>query len=110
MPICCCAARWTPAGKSRAWVNGSPATATQLRELGEQLLDIHGQHAWQSLTRPDAVRGLLDAYAGTDTRPLKAAWQAWRQAQQAWPMPSKRKAPWPTSANAWPGKSASWKS
>ena len=70
------------AGKSRAWVNGSPATATQLRELGEQLLDIHGQHAWQSLTRPDAVRGLLDAYAGTDTRPLKATWQAWRQAQQ----------------------------
>ena len=46
------------------------------------MLDIHGQHAWQSLTRPDAVRGLLDAYAGTDTRPLKAAWQAWRQAQQ----------------------------
>ena len=69
-------------GKSRAWVNGSPATATQLRELGEQLLDIHGQHAWQSLTRPDAVRGLLDAYAGTDTRPLKVAWQTWRQAQQ----------------------------
>jgi DNA repair protein RecN (Recombination protein N) len=71
------------AGKSRAWINGSPATATQLRELGEQLLDIHGQHAWQSLTRPDAVRGLLDAYAGIDHRPLKAAWQAWRQAQQA---------------------------
>ncbi|WP_295553195.1 DNA repair protein RecN [Limnohabitans sp. Rim8] len=70
-------------GKSRAWINGSPATATQLRELGEQLLDIHGQHAWQSLTRPDAVRGLLDAYAGIDTRPLKAAWQAWRQAQQS---------------------------
>lgn len=70
------------AGKSRAWVNGSPATATQLREIGEQLLDIHGQHAWQSLTRPEAVRGLLDAYAGTDTRPLKAAWQAWRQAEQ----------------------------
>lgn len=70
-------------GKSRAWINGSPATATQLRELGEQLLDIHGQHAWQSLTRPDAVRGLLDAYAGIDTRPLKAAWQSWRQAQQS---------------------------
>jgi DNA repair protein RecN (Recombination protein N) len=69
-------------GKSRAWVNGSPATATQLRELGEQLLDIHGQHAWQSLTRPDAVRGLLDAYAHIDTRPLKNSWQAWRVAQQ----------------------------
>jgi DNA repair protein RecN (Recombination protein N) len=71
------------AGKSRAWINGSPATATQLRELGEQLLDIHGQHAWQSLTRPDAVRGLLDAYAGIDTRPLKSAWHSWRQAQQS---------------------------
>ncbi|MGV0961320.1 MAG: DNA repair protein RecN [Limnohabitans sp.] len=69
-------------GKSRAWINGSPATATQLRELGEHLLDIHGQHAWQSLTRPDAVRGLLDAYAGIDPRPLKTAWQAWRLAQQ----------------------------
>jgi DNA repair protein RecN (Recombination protein N) len=70
-------------GKSRAWVNGSQATATQLRALGEMLLDIHGQHAWQSLTRPDAVRGLLDAYAGLHTEDLKAAWQSWRQAQQA---------------------------
>ena len=69
-------------GKSRAWINGSPVTATQLRELGEQLIDIHGQHAWQSLTRPDAVRGLLDAYANIDTRPLKTAWQAWRHAEQ----------------------------
>ena len=39
---------------------GSAATATQLREVSEWLVDIHGQHAWQSLTRPDAVRGLLD--------------------------------------------------
>ena len=70
-------------GKSRAWVNGSQATATQLRALGEMLLDIHGQHAWQSLTRPEAVRGLLDAYAGPSTDALKTAWHAWRQAQQA---------------------------
>lgn len=70
------------AGKSRAWINGSPATATQLRELGEQLLDIHGQHAWQSLTRPDSVRQLLDAYAGSDTRPVAQAWSAWAKAQQ----------------------------
>jgi DNA repair protein RecN (Recombination protein N) len=70
-------------GKSRAWVNGSQATATQLRALGEMLLDIHGQHAWQSLTRPDAVRGLLDAYAGLNTDGLKSAWHTWRQAQQA---------------------------
>ncbi|HYF17042.1 MAG TPA: DNA repair protein RecN [Ramlibacter sp.] len=69
-------------GKSRAWINGTPATATQLRELGERLVDIHGQHAWQSLTRPDAVRDLLDAYAGVDTRRLQQLWQSWRAAQK----------------------------
>ncbi len=68
-------------GKSRAWINGSPATATQLREIGEQLLDIHGQHAWQSLTRPEAVRGLLDAYARVSPLTLAPMWHAWRQAQ-----------------------------
>ena len=69
-------------GKSRAWINGSPATATQLRELADQLVDIHGQHAWQSLTRPDAVRGLLDGYAGVTTQPLQQLWQQWRAAQK----------------------------
>ena len=68
-------------GKSRAWINASADTATQLRELGEQLLDIHGQHAWQSLTRPDAVRSLLDAYAGVSTAALATLWQRWRQTQ-----------------------------
>jgi DNA repair protein RecN (Recombination protein N) len=70
-------------GKSRAWINGSPATAQQLRAIGEQLLDIHGQHAWQSLTRPEAVRGLLDAYAKASTTTISALWQAWRAAQNA---------------------------
>ncbi len=65
-------------GKSRGWINGSPATATQMREIGEQLIDIHGQHAWQSLTRPDAVRNLLDAYARIDATPLAALWNDWR--------------------------------
>ena len=69
-------------GKSRAWINGSAATAAQLREIGDALVDIHGQHAWQSLTRPDSVRGLLDAYAGTSTAPLQALWAAWRDAQR----------------------------
>jgi DNA repair protein RecN (Recombination protein N) len=69
-------------GKSRAWINGTPATATQLRELADQLVDIHGQHAWQSLTRPDAVRGLLDAYAGVTTQALQQLWQRWRTAQK----------------------------
>ncbi len=70
-------------GKSRAWVNGSPATAQQLRSIGEHLIDIHGQHAWQSLTRPDAVRGLLDAYAKLSTHTLGTLWAAWRLAQTA---------------------------
>jgi DNA repair protein RecN (Recombination protein N) len=71
-------------GKSRAWINGVPATATQLRELADHLLDIHGQHAWQSLTRPDAVRGLLDGYAGVNTQALQQLWQGWRAAQKTW--------------------------
>ncbi len=70
-------------GKSRAWINGSPATATQLRALSEHLLDIHGQHAWQSLTRPESVRALLDAYAGAATHKVRQCWSAWRAAQQA---------------------------
>ena len=69
-------------GKSRAWINGSPATATQLRELADHLVDIHGQHAWQSLTRPEAVRGLLDGYAGIGTQALQQLWQRWRTAQR----------------------------
>ena len=70
-------------GKSRAWVNGSPATVGQLREAGEQLVDIHGQHAWQSLTRPAAVRALLDQQAGADTTALTSSWQAWKAAEAA---------------------------
>lgn len=71
------------AGKSRAWVNGSSATATQLKELGDELVDIHGQHAWATLSRADAVRGLLDAYAGNNCQPLSATWSQWRIASKA---------------------------
>ncbi len=70
-------------GKSRAWINGSSATLTQLREAADWLVDIHGQHAWQSLTRPAAVRALLDAYGGIDAQPLAQAWSAWRAAVDA---------------------------
>lgn len=69
-------------GRSRAWINGSTATATQLREVGEQLVDIHGQHAWQSLTRPASVRSLLDGYAGLATARLQQLWANWRAAQK----------------------------
>ncbi len=68
-------------GKSRAWINGSPVTLTQLREAGERLVDIHGQHAWQSLTRPAAVRALLDERAGVDGTALAALWQDWKAAE-----------------------------
>jgi DNA repair protein RecN (Recombination protein N) len=70
-------------GKSRAWINGSTATATQLKELGDELVDIHGQHAWATLSRADAVRGLLDAYAGNNCQPLSALWSQWRTATKA---------------------------
>jgi len=68
--------------RSRAWINGSPATLTQLRTLADDLVDIHGQHAWQSLTRTDAVRALLDGYAGIDLRPARDQWGRWRQARK----------------------------
>jgi DNA repair protein RecN (Recombination protein N) len=51
-------------GRSRGFINGRSTTLLQLREAGDQLLDIHGQHAHQSLLRPDAQRMLLDGYAG----------------------------------------------
>jgi DNA repair protein RecN (Recombination protein N) len=49
-------------GRSRAFINGHPATLAQLREVGEALVDIHGQHAHQSLLRAVAQRALLDAF------------------------------------------------
>ncbi|RFC36755.1 MAG: DNA replication and repair protein RecN [Candidatus Nitrotoga sp. SPKER] len=51
-------------GRSRGFINGRSATLQQMRDAGEYLLDIHGQHAHQSLLRPDAQRDLLDGYAG----------------------------------------------
>ena len=69
-------------GKSRAWINGSPATVTQLREAADSLLDIHGQHAWQGLTRAPAVRALLDNYAALDTAALAASYTQWKQASE----------------------------
>jgi DNA repair protein RecN (Recombination protein N) len=70
-------------GKSRAWINGQSATAAQLKQVADHVLDIHGQHAWQSLTRPASVRALLDAVAAVDAHAVQAAWQAWRQAREA---------------------------
>ncbi len=72
-------------GRSRGYINGSPATAQQLREVGEFLVDIHGQHAHQSLLRADAQRALLDSHAGltAEAQQVAATWRAWRAARQA---------------------------
>ena len=51
-------------GRNRAWINGSPATAAALRELGELLVDLHGQHEHQTLLRSREQRRIVDAFAG----------------------------------------------
>jgi DNA repair protein RecN (Recombination protein N) len=68
------------AGRSKAFINGIAATAAQLRDLGELLVDIHGQHAHQSLLKTDAQRVLLDGQAGLqdDARTVAAAYKTWR--------------------------------
>lgn len=68
-------------GRSRGYINGVPVTLAQLRELGGQLVDIHGQHAHQSLLRADAQRDLLDSHGGHGALrdEMQQAWQAWRQ-------------------------------
>lgn len=67
-------------GRSRGYINGVPATLTQLRELGDNLVDIHGQHAHQSLMRPEAQRDLLDAHGGHAAlrQTVAQTWKAWR--------------------------------
>ena len=71
-------------GRSRGFINGRSATLQQMREAGDRLLDIHGQHAHQSLLRPDAQRLLLDGYAGIVDAAEKVAalyrgWQTLRR-------------------------------
>ncbi len=53
-------------GRNRAWINGSPTTATLLGELGAGLVSLHGQHEHQSLLRREEQRSILDAYAGNE--------------------------------------------
>ena len=71
-------------GRGRAFVNGHAATVAQLREAGEFLLDIHGQHAHQSLLRGAAQRALLDAHAGLEplAQDVAEAFRGWRRLEQ----------------------------
>ena len=67
-------ARAVPAsGRSRAYVNGRMAPVAALAEAGSRLVDLHGQHAHQSLLAAAAQRAALDAFAGVDHGPLVAA-------------------------------------
>src|SRR6185503_1836949 len=68
-------------GRSRCFINGHAATLAQLKEAGEFLLDIHGQHEHQSLLRAAAQRELLDAHAGAqeEAAACAQAWRAWQR-------------------------------
>jgi DNA repair protein RecN (Recombination protein N) len=71
-------------GRSRGFINGHAATAAQLREAGELLVDIHGQHEHQSLLRAAAQRELLDGYGGLlDAADRMAAlYRVWQQKRE----------------------------
>jgi DNA repair protein RecN (Recombination protein N) len=72
-------------GRSRAWINGHPATLQQASTLGERLVDLHGQHAHQALARAPAQRALVDAFGGFASlaRETADAFRAWRAADAA---------------------------
>jgi DNA repair protein RecN (Recombination protein N) len=67
-------------GRTRGFINGRSATLQQMRDVGEQLLNIHGQHAHQSLLQADAQRVLLDNYAGLqqEVNEVAAGYRDWQ--------------------------------
>ena len=72
------------AGRSRCFINGRPTTLVQLREAGELLVDIHGQHAHQSLLRATAQRELLDAHGEATglAKDTAEAFRAWKRLEE----------------------------
>ena len=72
-------------GKSRSYINNQAATLAQLKHIGSQLIDIHGQNAHQSLNQEAAQRQLLDAFSGSLklVEQTQATYQAWQAAQRA---------------------------
>lgn len=74
----------TSEGRSRGYINGTPCPLSDLKALGELLIDIHSQHEHQSLLKPDTHRRLLDEYAGSQelARQVQLAAQRWRQTRQ----------------------------
>lgn len=74
----------TREGRSKAWINGTPVTAAQLKQLAPLLVNIHGQHEHQLLTRPEHQVQLLDAYARHQhlLADVSQAYQHWYQLRQ----------------------------
>ncbi len=72
-------------GRSRAFINGHAATLNQLREIGDRLVDIHGQHAHQSLLRSTMQRQVLDAHAGLAAlaREVAEGYRGWQHLAKA---------------------------
>jgi DNA repair protein RecN (Recombination protein N) len=71
-------------GRSRALINGQPTTVAMLREIGERLVDIHGQHASQLLLRAGAQRDLLDAMGTLDglREEVASHYSVWQNAER----------------------------
>jgi DNA repair protein RecN (Recombination protein N) len=86
------------AGRSKAYINGSAATAGQLRELGELLVDIHGQHAHQSLLKQDAQRALLDNQIAVRDPDATAQVQAVAVCYKTWRLLSRQREEFETNA------------
>ncbi|MGH8750072.1 MAG: DNA repair protein RecN [Burkholderiales bacterium] len=82
-------------GKSRGFINGHSATAQQLREAGEKLVEIHGQHAHQTLLKNDSQRELLDAFGGWHPLAAQVAGH-----YRKWQGLSKKRSEWETNAAA----------
>jgi DNA repair protein RecN (Recombination protein N) len=86
------------AGRSKSYINGSAATAGQLRELGDLLVDIHGQHAHQSLLKPDAQRALLDNQVAVREPGATAQVQAVASAYRSWKALARQREEFETNA------------
>ena len=68
-------------GRSRAFINDQPVSVSLLRQIGETLVEIHGQFETHGLFDPKTHRVLLDEYADVDAGALEKTWNAWREAE-----------------------------
>ena len=73
----------TKDGRSRAYINGSPVPLSQLKSIGQKLINIHGQHAHHQLMKSDYQLSMLDQYAGHTNllEKTRQTYQTWRQAK-----------------------------